>query len=166
MNKFLNRIRFAAFCALSAVIPKGARLFSNEFPCGVHENGVVTYQSDTALTPRYSVVKLGSDDTHVVVTTANTEIPIGIAIDETTAAAGYATVQLFGAIKGTVRMIASTTITAGAFVVCTAAGQVMPLPTSGGATVYIIGRALHGASAQGDVIEVTPLPVIQRVVGA
>jgi hypothetical protein len=60
-------------------------------------------------------------------------------------------------------MVASAAITLGDFVVSAAGGKIRTLPGTTG-TYYIVGRALQAAGADLDVIEIDPMPVIQRVV--
>lgn len=129
---------------------------------GTHVESI-TKKADAAITLRYAVVKIGSDIDHIAVTTANTEIPLGVCTDEADAAEDLVAVELFGAQPKTLRMVASAAITAGAFVVCTASGKIATLPATTG-TYYIIGRALQAAGADLDVIEVATCLPTQRVV--
>lgn len=129
---------------------------------GTHVESI-TKKSDAAISLRYAVVKIGSDIDHVAVTTANTEIPLGVCTDESDAAEDLVAVELLGAQPKTLKVVASDAITAGAMVVCTAAGKVVTLPVAAG-TYYIIGRALKAAGADGDVIEIASCFPTQRVV--
>ena len=60
-------------------------------------------------------------------------------------------VAILGAVPGTVKMVANAAITAGAMVYTAAAGKVSP---TYGATLFLVGRALTPAAADGDIIEV------------
>ena len=72
-----------------------------------------------------------------------------------------AAVAILGAVPGTVKMVANAAITAGAMVYTAAAGKVSP--TYGG-TLFLVGRALTAAAADGDLIEVAPcFPMVNSV---
>lgn len=131
---------------------------------GVHGDGCITKLSDAAIALRNVLVKIGSDISHVAVTTAGTEIPLGVANDETSAAEENVNVQLLGAKQGTVLMVASAPITAGDLLQAAAAGKVATLGTGGNGTYYIVGRALNAAAADGDLVEVAHCVPVQRVV--
>lgn len=121
-------------------------------------------RSDAAITSRYLLGKVGSDIGHTAVTAAVTDIPLGVIIDEASAAEEVVGVALLGVFPGTVKMVANAAITAGALVsVGAAGGKVATLPGAAG-TYYIVGRALTAAGADGDVIEVQHCFPTQRVV--
>lgn len=130
---------------------------------GVHGDGCVTKLTDAALATRNLLVKIGSDISHVAVTTAATEIPLGFVNDEATAAEEYVNVQLLGSKQGTVLAVASAAITAGDLVVAAANGKIATL-SAGAGTYYIVGRALNAAGADGDLVEVAHCLPVQRVV--
>lgn len=131
---------------------------------GVHGDGCVSKLTDAAIALRNVLVKIGSDISHVAVTTAATEIPLGVANDEASAAEENVNVQLLGAKQGTILMVASAPITAGDLLQAAAAGKVATLGTGGAGTYYIVGRALNAAAADGDLVEVAHCVPVQRVV--
>lgn len=131
---------------------------------GVHGDGCITKLTDAALATRNVLVKIGSDISHVAVTTAATEIPLGVVNDEASAAEENVNVQLLGQKQGTVLMVASAAITAGDLVVAAANGKIATLSGSAG-TYYIVGRALNAATTDGDLVEVAHCLPVQRVVG-
>lgn len=124
--------------------------------------GKKTYAADAALALRFVAVKIGSDANHVAVA-GTADIPIGICTDNAEAAEDLVNVALLGSASETLKVTASAAIAAGDFVVPAASGKVRTLPGTTG-TYYIIGRALQAAGADLDVIEIDPLPTIQRVV--
>jgi hypothetical protein len=131
---------------------------------GVHGDGCIAKLSDAAMTLRNVLVKIGSDIGHVAVTTAGTEIPLGVVNDEASAAEENINVQLLGSKAGTVLMVASAPVTAGDLLQAAASGKVATLGTGGAGTYYIVGRALNAAAADGDLIEVAHCVPVQRVV--
>jgi len=131
---------------------------------GVHGDGCITKLTDAALATRNVLVKIGSDISHVAVTTAGTEIPMGVVNDEASAAEEYVNVQLLGQKQGTVLMVASGVITAGDLVQAAANGKIATLGTGGNGTYYIVGRALNAATTDGDLVEVAHCLPVQRVV--
>ncbi len=139
----------------------GIMLFANVAE-GIHESGNITKLSDGAITTRYLLAKIGTDIDHVDLA-GTADIPLGVITDEASAAGLPVNVALFGAAAGTLKVVASAAITAGALVVSAASGKVRTLPGTTG-TYYIIGRALVAASADGDIVEIAPMPCIQRVV--
>jgi hypothetical protein len=120
--------------------------------------------ADAAQALRHALVKIGSDATHVAVTTANTETPIGVCDDEADAAEDNINVQLLGQKPGTIIMKAHAAITAGDEVVPAAAGRVQTITGLSSVTVYIVGKALNAATAQDDDVEVMHCVPIQRVI--
>jgi hypothetical protein len=130
---------------------------------GTHA-GNITKKSDAAIATRFLLVKKGSDVNHIAVA-GGADIPLGICTDEAAAAEDLVNVNLLGSIRDTQLAVAAAAITSGAFVVCdaTATGKVRTLPGSAG-TYYIVGRALTDAGADGDLVEIDPIPCVQRVV--
>jgi hypothetical protein len=129
---------------------------------GTHGNGVITRKADAAISTRYLIGKIGTDAAHVDLCGAS-DIPLGVIEDEASAAEELVPVKLFGSGQGTSLVVASAAISAGAFVVPATGGKVRTLPATTG-TYYIIGRALQAAGADGDQLEIDPIPVTQRVV--
>ena len=95
------------------------------------------------------VVKLDSTAGQVIVTTAITEVPLGVTRTSTSAAGQTIEIQQSGVAKVT----ASGVIALNAQVVASADGKVETF-TSIGATGISCGVALTAAAAAGDVIEV------------
>jgi hypothetical protein len=117
---------------------------------GTHENGKVTYYAQTsAITLRYALVKKGTADNQITLGDATTR-PLGVVLDEP-GIDEAAAVAILGSTPGTVKMVASKAITAGAPVYTAAGGKVTD---AYGATAFIVGRALTSAGADGDLIEV------------
>jgi hypothetical protein len=131
---------------------------------GVHGDGCVAKQADAVQALRYALVKIGSAITHVAVTTANTEIPLGVCDDEAAAIDDYVNVQLLGNKQGTILMRAHAAIDAGDLLVPAAAGRVQTIDGLSSVTTYIVGRALNAATAQDDLVEVQHCVPVQRVI--
>jgi len=127
-----------------------------------HANGVITQFADAAIALEFAAVKVGSDASHVVITAASTDVPLGIAESKTDAAEDAVAVRLFGKGGDTKVAVAGAAILRLARVICTAAGKLITLPTAGG-TYYVVGRALTAAAADGDQFELDdchPVPVV------
>lgn len=142
-------------------LPKFRRLLAlANIAEGTHADGNITLKADAAMAVRHLLVKEGSDINHVAVCTAQTDRPIGVVNDEADAAEDFVNVQLFGAVKGTILMVAGAAITAGDEVTASSDGDydgyVTTAPTSGAGTYYIVGRAMNAATAAGDLVEVQP----------
>jgi len=123
---------------------------------GTYEHGKISMLPDAATTSRYLLYKTGSDANHVAITGLN-DTPLGASDDQ--AATGYLdvpmTIQLFGAVKGTVRVVTDGTVANGAFVKAGANGQVTAATTGD----LSFGRAVimsDMSSAAGDVITIVP----------
>ena len=118
---------------------------------GTHDTGVVPFICETAaITTRYLLVQTGTAPaTQFIVNTALTR-PLGVVADEP-AVGESASIQLLGVKPGTMKMIASGVITAGAPVFTDAAGKVTATLVAG---AFQVGRALTAAGADGDIIEV------------
>jgi len=130
---------------------------------GIHENGEKSYKADAAIATKNFVVISGTDEDHIAVGAADTEIPIGIADDSPSAAEDPVNVRLFGGAKGTMLGVANAAITVNDFLVSAGNGKVKTLPAAA-ATYYIIGVALQAAAADGDTIEINHCCPTQRVV--
>ncbi len=122
---------------------------ANDMPegtTGTHEKAIGRL-TDGAITARYLLVKKGSDNDHIALTTANTDIPIGTVADEATAAEQRVNVQLLG--KGpTKKMVAGGAIGAGVRVYSATGGKILATGT------VRVGISLTAAAADNDVIEV------------
>lgn len=162
--KNLKNLLLAAAAALASALRIDRRThyeFCN-IAEGTYPTGCMSKLADVALTRRHLLVKIGTDVNHVAINTAS-DIPLGVVDDEAEAAEDPVNVQLLGQKEGTVLMVAGAAITAGAFVVGTAAGKVITLPGTTG-SYYIIGRAMEAAGADLDVINVAHCFPILRVV--
>lgn len=120
-----------------------------------------TYLADGALTARNLLVKLGSDFVHVTPAGVS-DIALGFATDETSAAEEGVAVNLLGVQERGALGVASGAIAAGDFLVAGATGTVRTLPVTTG-TYYIVGRAIK-AAADTAPVELVPCFPIQRVV--
>jgi hypothetical protein len=151
-----------ALLALASLFRLGAREECHNVAStvGTHENGKVMYYAQTsAIALRYALVKKGGADNQITLGDATTR-PLGVVLDEPGIDEGAA-VAILGATPGTVKMVANAAITAGAMVYTAAAGKVSP---TWGGTLYLVGRALTAAAADGDLIEVAPcFPLVNSV---
>jgi hypothetical protein len=148
---------------LSLLRPRlGELLANNALIVSIFPKGRTTRLADASFTARYLLCKAGSDVSHIAICTAS-DVPLGVVPDMTptqdTANSELSyplPVNLLGLNEDTERMIASAAIAVDAFVVPAAAGQIKTLPTSGGGTTYIVGRALTAAAAANDQVNVLP----------
>lgn len=145
-----------------SIFGRGLTFLSN-IAEGVHGDGQVTKIADAAQALSFALVKIGSDIDHVAVTTANTEIPLGVCDDEC-AISEHINVQLLGNKQGTIRMRAHAAIDAGDLLVPAAAGRVQTIDGLSSVTTYIVGRALNAATTQDDIVEVQHCVPVQRVI--
>lgn len=107
-----------------------------------------SFQSGGAI-GKNRAVKLDSVEGRVVVTSAITDLAIGVAVTSADAAGESVTVQLFGKAKA----VASDVVAIGAQVMPTASGA-GKVVTAAGATAKSMGVALTASGADGDTIEV------------
>lgn len=136
----------------------------NALTDGIHADGKIGHLlADAALTTRYLLVKEGSDAAHFAACGAG-DLPLGVCLDEPSAAEEAAAIGVLGAIKGTVLMVGSEAITKGEPVYTAANGKVQDEPAVAG-TYYLVGRALTDCSGDGGIFEVTPcLPQLVKVI--
>ena len=118
---------------------------------GVHGDGLKSYRADAAIT-RFHLVKTGTDQDHVAVSAAATDKILGVAQDQATAAEDLISIAVLGAVKGTVKVIATGVIAVDAFVQSNGDGTVKTATTGG----YVVGKALIASGATGDTIEIAP----------
>lgn len=111
--------------------------------------GYKTFECDEALT-QFSRVKLDSDGKITVC--GLTDKGIGVVTRATSAAGEFVDVSL-NTKPGTMKMIASEALSAGAIVYSEASGKVQDTAQ---ATAYQVGVAMEAATADGDIIEVMP----------
>ncbi len=136
------------------------RLMANTYNApnaGVAPTGIKSYKADGAI-GRYKIVKRGvgtPTSEYVAIHAASTNIPLGVTLDEVSAAEATAllpvSVAVFNAFAGTFLAVASEAITIDAYVSSNGDGNVRPAASSD----YFIGRALQAAQAAGDIIECT-----------
>lgn len=136
----------------------------NALTDGTHATGRIGHLlADAALTTRYLLVKTGSDASHFAANGAS-DLPLGVCVDEPSAAEEPATIAFLGAFSGTIKMVGSEAISAGADVYAAASGKVQDQPGTAG-TYYRVGRAVTACAGDGDAFEVTPcLPQLVRVI--
>lgn len=138
--------------AMASVFRLGAREECHNIASnvGTHSTGALPLECQTAaITTRYLLVQKGTADNQFIVNVATTR-PWGVVVDEP-AVGDMATVLLCGCASGTLKMVANAAITVGSPVYTAAAGKVSP---TFGATLYMVGRAVTPAAADGDIIEV------------
>ena len=134
----------------------------NALTDGIHANGKITLRADAALTTRYLAVKRGSDVDHVAVCGA-ADKPLGICLDEPSAAEEPAAIGLFGGLHGTCLAVASEAIAADDDVFTAANGKLQNEPATAG-TYYLVGKAVTAAAADGDAFEIIPRAPLKFVV--
>ncbi len=132
---------------------------------GVSPTGIKSMKADGAI-GRYKIVKRGAGTPiaeYVAIHAAETDIPLGVTLDEISAAEatalGTIAVAHFNAFQGTFLVEAGAAISIDAYVCSNGDGTVKTAASSD----YFIGRALQAALAAGDIIEVTPCfnPVVK-----
>lgn len=97
---------------------------------------------------QYLFMELGSGT--IAAANAITDVPVGVLQNKPDAAGQMGEVCMIGFTK----MVASAAITAGALIGTTTAGKAVALTVGTDTTQYILGRALTGASNDGDIIDV------------
>jgi hypothetical protein len=138
--------------AIASVFRIGAReeICNVSSSVGTHADGRIDRSWETGTAVRNILVQTGTAPGTQIIANVLATRPIGVMLDEP-AEGELAAVQLLGCGTGTVKMVASAAITAGAPVYTAAAGKVS---ATYGAATYLVGRALTAAGADGDVIEV------------
>lgn len=114
-----------------------------------NDNGHKTFECDEAIA-QWARVKLDSDGK--VTTAGLTDKGIGVATRATFAAGEVVAVAL-NTKPGTIKMIVSEALAAGATVYSEASGKVQDTAQ---ATAFQVGVAMEAATADGDIIEVMP----------
>ena len=132
-----------------------------------HENGKISRACEEAFAIRHLLCKVGTAPGTQVKICTDGDVPLGVLQDEATAAdvtdASPRTVALLGVTPGTIKMVASAAITAGAKVYTEDGGKVQPITVAAG-TYYEVGTALTAASTDGDEIEVAHCYPIATVI--
>lgn len=156
----MKKLKSVLGCLIAAAFSLGLaeptrRLRLNGLTDGTHADGKLGHLlADAALSTRYLLVKTGSDANHFAVSGASDK-PLGVCLDEPAAAEDPATVQLLGAGKGTVKMVGSEAIAAGADVYAAANGKVQDQPAGAG-SYWKVGRAVTACTGDADTFEVAP----------
>lgn len=127
---------------------------------GTHANGIMpNLAAEVTMTTRFLLVQKGTAANGIIVNVAATR-PWGVCLDEPTSGNKCA-VALLGCCPGTLRVVANAAITVGQLCYTAAAGKVSP---TYGATLFLVGRALTAADADGDVIEIAHMfPLVNAV---
>ena len=123
---------------------------------GTFDSGIKSYLPDAATSYRYLCYKVGSTADNVALAGAG-DTPLGASDDQAEVGMPIA-INLFGAVRGTVRVVTDGTATNGSPLKCAANGQVALATTSG--TDIVIGRAIiptETTKAAGDVISMIPI---------
>ena len=134
--------------------PVGGVQFAN-IGEGVAPSGVKMFIPDAVTTSRYLLYKKGSDVDHVAITTTG-ETPIGSSDDQVDDITVPLAINVFGAVRGTVKVVTDGTVADGNYVKCGTLGRVTVAVT----TDVVIGKALIGTdttTAAGDVISIIPI---------
>ena len=125
--------------------------------------GNKSYLPDVAITNRFNLVIIGSSQSNVTPSAANTDIPLGVCTDspDSTNLDVPVNVALLGSANGTLKVVLGGTVNAGDMLQSNGDGTAIKLLTTTG-TFYNIGRALM-AGVAGDTIEFAhtfPLKVV------
>lgn len=121
---------------------------------GINETGVRSYLPDATTSARYLLYKIGTDGDHCAITGAG-DTPLGSSDDQADSTTTPISVNLFGAVRGTVRVTTDGTIANGDRVKAGASGKV----TKASTTDVSFGIAVFGSdtsSADGDIITIIP----------
>lgn len=130
-----------------------------------HGDGCLSLKAEEVIATRHLLVSRGSGANGVLMTDAG-DLPLGVMDDE--ADSGDVTdgtpknVQLLGAVRGTVLMVAAGVIPDDTDVYAVGAGKVDILADAAEGD-YLVGRSVTAASAANQLIEVVPvLPVTTK----
>ena len=154
-------VAIGCFASMIASRPRGHQLTALGNVGEGFQAPVRTYLSDAAIAARYLLVKNGTDANHIALTGVS-DIPLGIAVDEATAAEEGVAVALFGLHERGAIGVASGAIAAGDLLVAGATGFVRTLPATTG-SYNIIGRALKAAATTEQVEFVPTFPILRVV---
>lgn len=121
---------------------------------GSFDTGVKAYLPDAATSSRYLLYKVGTDVDHCAICGAGDD-PIGSSDDQAEVGVPLA-INVFGACRGTIRVVSDGTVNNGDYVKAGATGKV----TQAATTNLSFGRAIIGTDctkADGDVITIIPM---------
>ena len=150
--------RIQLFCSLFVLNfrqPAAAGLQFANIGEGIAPNGIKMFIPDAITTSRYLLYKKGSDVDHVAITTTG-ETPIGSSDDQAVDIPIPLAINVFGAVRGTVKVVTDGTVADGNYVKCGTLGRVTVAVT----TDVVIGKAIIGTdatAAAGDVIAIIPI---------
>ena len=113
----------------------------------------LTKRSADAIAQRWLLGYLAEDTTQIKPCALASTLPWGVIADTAQAAGEYLSVELLGAIPGTIRVVAAGKIVAGVPVYTAPSGKVQVLPTSAG-TYYQVGYSVTAAAANNDELEI------------
>lgn len=122
---------------------------------GTYDTGCKSYLPDATTNSRYLLYKIGTDGDHCAITGAG-DTPLGSSDDQADSTTTPITVNLFGAVRGTVRVITDGTVNNGDRVKAVASGKV----GQGATTEVTFGIAIIGtdtSKADGDTITIIPM---------
>lgn len=128
----------------------GAKALANE--SGRH-GWALTKRSAGVIARRWLLGNLSLDTAQIEPCALASTLPLGVITDTAQAADEYLSVELLGAIPGTIRLVAAAKINAGVPVYTAPSGKVQGLPSSAG-TYYQVGYSVTAASANNDELEV------------
>ena len=123
---------------------------------GTHA-GALTRKGGAIISTPYRFVKKGTGDMDVILCSTVGEAPLGIITDEAPAIGELVNMNLLGSASNTQLVEPGGDIDIGDWVITDDAGKAIALPTSGGGTAYICGRALTAGADGGDPIEIDPV---------
>ena len=159
MKKLFNQVLLAA--SLIAVCVRQAFSAPPAFTefCnigeGTFDTGVKSYLPDATTSSRYLLYKIGTDGDHCAITGAG-DTPLGSSDDQADSTTTPIAINLFGAVRGTVRVVTDGTVANGERVKCGATGKV----TEASTTDVSFGIAIIGSdtsAADGDIITIIPM---------
>ena len=145
----LSMVLLALFASACQLFGRREEVCNVNANVGTHSNGIIPLECQPAALTRYQLVQKGTSDTQIIANGATTR-PWGVVLDEP-AVGDLAAVALLGSVPGTMKMVANAAVSAGGLVYTAAAGKVSP---TYGATLFLVGRAVTAAAADGDIIEV------------
>jgi len=132
-----------------------------------NESGVRTYTAGvTFAAKQFYLCVLDSTVDQVILATADSDIPFGVVLNKP-ASGEQASVKSLNH-SGSQTMIATDAISIGDYVVADLVsgtpGKIRTMTGLSSVTVYIVGRALEAATADGDEIEIELINANQRVI--